>query len=32
MYGDLPGIRFERAKTLGTGGDYCDFRFKLDNK
>lgn len=26
-YGDLPGIRFERTQTLGTGGEYCDFRF-----
>lgn len=26
-YGDLPGIRFERTQTLGTGGNCCDFRF-----
>lgn len=26
-YGNLPGIRFERTSTLGTGGDKCDFRF-----
>jgi len=26
-YGSLPGIRFERTSTLGTGGDKCDFRF-----
>lgn len=26
-YGGLPGIRFERTQTLGTGGDKCDFRF-----
>ena len=26
-YGGLPGIRFERTSTLGTGGDKCDFRF-----
>lgn len=26
-YGHLPGIRFERSMTLGTGGDRCDFRF-----
>ena len=26
-YGDLPGIRFERTATLGTGGKKCDFRF-----
>lgn len=26
-YGNLPGIRFARTQTLGTGGDRCDFRF-----
>lgn len=26
-YGNLPGIRFTRTQTLGTGGDRCDFRF-----
>ena len=26
-YGNLPGIRFERTTTLGTGGSKCDFRF-----
>ena len=26
-YGGLPGIRFERTQTLGTGGSCCDFRF-----
>lgn len=26
-YGKLPGIRFERTQTLGTGGDCCDFCF-----
>ena len=26
-YGDLPGIRFERTQTLGTGGNCCDFQF-----
>ena len=26
-YGNLPGIRFARTTTLGTGGDKCDFRF-----
>lgn len=26
-YGGLPGIRFERTQTLGTGGTMCDFRF-----
>lgn len=27
VYGDLPGIRFERTQTLGTGGACCDFKF-----
>lgn len=26
-YGDLPGIRFLRTQTIGTGGDRCDFQF-----
>lgn len=26
-YGNLPGVKFERTQTLGTGGSYCDFRF-----
>lgn len=26
-YGNLPGIKFKRSQTLGTGGSYCDFRF-----
>lgn len=26
-YGNLPGIRFVRTQTLGTGGSRCDFRF-----
>lgn len=26
-YGNLPGIRFERSQTLGTGGEMCDFQF-----
>lgn len=26
-YGNLPGIRFERSQTLGTGGNCCDFKF-----
>ncbi len=25
VYGKLPGLRFERAETLGTGADRCDF-------
>ncbi|MCM1253658.1 MAG: L-2-amino-thiazoline-4-carboxylic acid hydrolase [Clostridium sp.] len=27
-YGNLPHIRFIRTQTLGTGGNYCDFRFE----
>lgn len=26
-YGNLPGIKFERTQTLGTGGSRCDFQF-----
>lgn len=26
-YGNLPGIRFVRTQTLGTGGNCCDFQF-----
>lgn len=29
-YGNLPGIRFQRTSTLGTGGDKCDFRFSRE--
>lgn len=27
IYGDIPGARWARTKTLGRGGDVCDFRF-----
>ena len=27
MYGSMRKISFQRSKTLGTGGDYCDFCF-----
>lgn len=27
LYGQLPGISWERTKTLGRGDDRCDFRF-----
>lgn len=27
-YGNLPGIKFIRTETIGTGGSCCDFRFK----
>lgn len=26
-YGNLPGIKFVRTKTIGTGGECCDFKF-----
>lgn len=29
-YGSLPGISFIRTKTLGTGGDLCDFKFRRE--
>ena len=29
-YGNLSGIRFERTKTLGTGGDCCDFHLIIE--
>lgn len=28
LFGDLPGIAWERTKTLGRGDDRCDFRFR----
>ncbi|MBU1880359.1 MAG: L-2-amino-thiazoline-4-carboxylic acid hydrolase, partial [Chloroflexi bacterium] len=28
LYGDLPGIAWERTKTLSRGDDRCDFRFR----
>ena len=28
IYGNLPGLKFERAGTLGTGADKCDFCLK----
>ena len=28
MYGNLPGLKFERAGTLGTGADHCDFSIR----
>lgn len=27
-YGGIPGIKFIRTETLGTGGERCDFKFK----
>ena len=31
-YGHLPGLEFIRTKTLGTGGDCCDFFVRLSGK
>ena len=28
IYGKLPGLKFERTRTLGTGADKCDFCLK----
>ena len=28
-YGNLPGLKFTRSKTLGTGGSCCDFKMEL---
>ena len=25
VYGDLPGLKFERTTTIGRGGERCDF-------
>jgi hypothetical protein len=25
MYGNLPGLKFERTGTIGKGSDHCDF-------
>lgn len=32
LYGNLPGITFERTQTLATGGSLCDFHFKIEEK
>lgn len=31
-YGALPGLRFIRTKTIGSGGDLCDFKLMIDKK
>ncbi len=31
-YGNLPGLKFTRTKTLGTGGDCCDFKMEIIKK
>jgi hypothetical protein len=28
VYGNLPGLEFKRAGTLGTGADRCDFTLR----
>ncbi len=28
-YGNLPGLKFSRTKTIGAGGDLCDFKMEL---
>lgn len=28
IYGNLPGLRFERTGTLGKGDERCDFRIR----
>ncbi len=30
VYGDLPGLKFERTSTLGRGGERCDFCIRKD--
>lgn len=30
-YGSMKKITFKRTQTLGTGGEYCDFKF-INNK
>ena len=30
IYGDLPGLKFERTGTLGRGADRCDFCMRID--
>ena len=28
-YGNIPGLRFTRTKTIGAGDDVCDFKMEL---
>lgn len=30
IYGNLPGLKFERTGTLGKGADRCDFHMRID--
>ena len=29
-YGNLPGLKFSRTKTIGAGGDLCDFKMEIE--
>ncbi len=29
LYGNLPGLKFSRTKTIGAGDDLCDFKMEL---
>ena len=29
LLANLPGLKFTRTKTIGTGGDCCDFKMEL---
>lgn len=29
MYGNLPGLKFSRTKTIGAGDDLCNFKMEL---
>ncbi len=31
-YGNLPGIKFTRTKTIGAGDECCDFKIELDKR
>ena len=30
-YGNLPGLKFTRTKTIGAGDELCDFKMELAN-
>lgn len=29
LYGNLPGLKFTRTKTIGAGDDLCDFKMEI---
>jgi hypothetical protein len=31
-YGNIPGLKFTRTKTIGAGDELCDFKMELVNK